>query len=77
MKDYDLKNLKEDTRQFLNSEYGKYIMSTLSEMASGQLSSASDMSARYPDRHLAKYSGIKEAIELFNQPLDDDQRVRG
>lgn len=70
-------DLLQDTKSFLGSEYGVYIMSILSDKADGLLSSASDLHEPYPDRYIAKLSAIKEVIDLINSPLDDDKSARG
>lgn len=77
MNEYKEKELQEDTRRFLKSQYGNHVMTTLEEISLGHLSNAADISTEHPDRHLAKYSAIKEIIDFIQQPLDDDQRVGG
>lgn len=64
------KDLLQDTKNFLNSEYGKYIVSTLQEVAEGHLANAANMSIEHPERYAAKYSAVKEALNLIYAPLD-------
>jgi hypothetical protein len=66
------KNLAADAKDFLNSEYGKHIVSILLETANGHLAKVADIKAEHPDRYAAKYSAIKEVLALLYQPLDDD-----
>jgi hypothetical protein len=75
--EYSEEDLIQDTKEFLASQYGKYITQILSEKAEGFLSAASDIREEHPERHLAKYSALKEVLELINLPLDDDSRTRG
>lgn len=70
-------DLIQDTKVFLKSEFGAYVMETLSEMQKGFLSQASDMSNEHPDRYLAKYNALQEVLELIRQPLDDDTPLHG
>lgn len=66
------KDLIQDTKNFLESDFGKHIVSTLQETAKGHLASVADIRAEHPDRYAAKYSAIKEVLDLIYQPLDDD-----
>lgn len=61
-----------DTKEFLKSEYGQHIVSTLQATAKGHLAGVADISAEHPDRYAAKFSAVKEVLELIYQPLDDD-----
>lgn len=61
--------LVQDTKNFLNSEYGKYVMSTLEEMAVGNLAKADNMEHPYPERYLAKHSAQKEVIGFIQSPI--------
>lgn len=69
-------DLKQDTKNFLNSEYGKYIMGIIEDMRSGHLSRAADVAIEHPERYAAKYSALKEVIELIHAPLDDSTPSR-
>lgn len=70
-------DLIQDTKDFLKSDYGNHIVSTLEETAQGYLAGAADIKARYPERYAAKYSALKEVLELIYQPLDDDTPTQG
>lgn len=70
-------NLTQDTKAFLQSDYGKHIVSTLEEKAAGYLSSVADIKEEHPDRHAAKYSALKEVLDLIRQPLDDNTPTHG
>lgn len=59
----------QDTKDFLKSEYGKHIISTLEEKKEGYLSGAANIESPYPERYAAKYSALKEVIELINSPV--------
>ena len=74
MSHYDSKpdDLIQDTKDFLKSDYGKHIVSTLEETAQGLLSNVADIKAEHPERYAAKYSAYKEVLDLIHQPLDDD-----
>lgn len=65
-------DLVQDTKDFLNSEFGKYIMPILQEKAQGHLSRVADVECEHPERYAAKYSATKEVLDLIYQPLDDD-----
>lgn len=71
MRHYEEKpeDLLQDTKDFLKSDLGKYIMETLEEKAKGHLSGASDINAKYPERYAAKYSALKEVIEFIKSPI--------
>lgn len=71
------KDLIQDTKDFLKSEYGQHIVSTLEEMQQGYLSGAADIKAQYPERYAAKYSALKEVIDLIKSPLDDNTPAHG
>lgn len=66
------KDLIQDTKNFLQSDYGKHIVSILEAKQTGYLSNTADIQAKYPERYAAKYSAYKEVLELIYQPLDDD-----
>jgi hypothetical protein len=70
--EYTPENRRQDTKEFLRSQLGADIMSTLIETAEGHLSKGADMTEDYPERYIAKYAAVKEVIDLINQPLDDD-----
>jgi hypothetical protein len=70
-------DLLQDTKNFLNSEYGQYIVSTLEDTANGHLANADNMECPYPERYLAKHSAIKEVLDLIKSPLDDDTPSQG
>ncbi len=70
-------DLVQDTKQFLNSEYGKYLIPILEETAEGHLSNADNIDCPYPERYLAKHSAIKEVLNTIYSPLDDDTPARG
>lgn len=70
-------DLVQDTKGFLKSEYGKYVISTIQEMSEGSLSRAGNMDTPYPERYAAKYSALKEVLELIYSPLDDDTPTHG
>lgn len=65
-------HLVQDTKDFLKSEYGKHIVSTLVESGRGHLAGVADIKAEHPERYAAKYSATKEVLDLIYQPLDDD-----
>lgn len=74
MSNYD-KNpdeLIQDTKEFVKSDYGQHIITTLQETAKGLLSNVADIKAEHPDRYAAKYSAYKEVLGLIYSPLDDD-----
>lgn len=79
MSNYDEKpeDLIQDTKEFLKSEYGKHIMTTLKDMQEGLLSSMANINEPYTDRYAAKFSAMKEVIELVESPLDDDTPSHG
>lgn len=66
-----------DTKAFLKSDYGQYIVSTLQETAEGHLARADNMEVPYPERYLAKHSATKEVLDLIHSPLDDDTPSHG
>lgn len=70
-------DLAQDTKSFLKSDYGQHIVSTIKAMQQGYLSGASNMELPHPERYAAKYSALKEVIDLINSPLDDDISLRG
>ncbi len=70
-------DLAQDTKDFLKSDYGQYIVSILVETGEGHLSHVADIKTRYPERYAAKYSAYKEIIDLIHQPLDDDIPTHG
>lgn len=63
------KDLIQDTEDFLKSDYGKYIVSILEETAKGHLAGACNMKDPYPERYAAKYSALKEVLDLINSPI--------
>lgn len=65
-------DLIQDTKDFLKSDYGQHIVSTLQESAKGHLAKVADVAGEHPDRYAAKYSAYKEVLDLIHQPLDDD-----
>lgn len=77
MNDYKAEDLRQDTKQFVSSQLGSHILTTIEEMMRGELSAATDMSAIYPERHLARYSALEEVLDFIRQPLDDDTSPRG
>lgn len=70
-------DLKQDAKDFLASTYGEYITSILKEMSEGALNKAADVLFPYPERYAAKYSAIKEVLNLLYSPLDDDTPSHG
>lgn len=70
-------DLKVDTQNFITSDYGNYVMSTLEDMKQGILSNLTDMDAQYPGRYGAKYAMAQEIINFIKEPLDDDTPSRG
>jgi hypothetical protein len=70
-------DLVQDTKAFLDSEYGKYIMAILNDQAAGHLNNAANIEAKYPERHAAKYSAVKEVLNLLYSPLGDDTPSHG
>lgn len=70
-------DLRQDAKTFVVSEYGAYVISILQEMSEGYLSKAADVYLPYPERFAAKYSAIKEVLNLLYSPLDDDTPSRG
>lgn len=79
MSHYDTRpeDLITDTKSFLKSDFGQYVMGILADKQAGFLSQASNMAAEHPDRYLAKYIAVKEVVDLINSPLDDDISPRG
>jgi hypothetical protein len=65
-------DLIQDTKAFLASDYGKHIVSILTLKQDGHLSGAADIDTPYPERYAAKYSAVKEVLDLIYSPLDDD-----
>ena len=65
-------DLRQDTKNFLNSEYGKYLLPILEDMAQGYLGYADNMEQPYPERYLAKHSALKEVLDLIQSPLGDN-----
>lgn len=65
-------DLIQDTKNFLKSDYGKHIMSILEDTAQGHLASAADVTIEHPERYAAKYSSLKEILDLIRSPLDDN-----
>lgn len=74
MSHYDEKpeDLVQDTKQFLKSEYGQYLVGILRDKAKGYLTATADVRAEHPERHAARFSVTKEFLDLIYQPLDDD-----
>lgn len=70
-------DLVQNTKAFLDSDYGKHIVSTLEETAKGHLAKVADVTADHPERYAAKYSALKEVLELIHMPLDDDTPSHG
>ena len=70
-------DLIQDTKVFLKSEYGTYLISTLQEMADGYLAGAADIRIEHPERYAAKYSAIKDVLNLIHSPLGDDTPSHG
>lgn len=70
-------DLLQDTKDFLKSDYGKYIVSTIEETMEGHLAGVANIKARYPERYAAKYSALKGVLELINSPLDDNTPSHG
>lgn len=70
-------DLIQDTKDFLKSDYGQHIVSTLEEVAVGHLAKADNMECPYPERYLAKHSAIKEVLDLIHSPLDDSTPSHG
>lgn len=71
------KDLIQDTKDFLRSDYGRYVMSTIKEMSDGHLSGAANIDLPHPERYAAKYSALKEVTDFVNSPLDDDTPSQG
>lgn len=70
-------DLIQDTKDFLKSDYGQHIVSTLERMQEGYLSGAANIELPYPERHAAKYSALKEVCDLIYSPLDDNTPTHG
>jgi hypothetical protein len=66
----DEEELLLQTRNFLQSEYGQYIMTTLTEMHSGKLANAQSVATINPIRELDRAVGIKEVIEMLHSPME-------
>lgn len=77
MSDYKPEALKRDTKAFVASPYGTYLLDILEGMERGALSGVADISTPYTDRYAARYSIVKEIIDCIRQPLDDDTPSRG
>lgn len=70
-------DLKQDTKNFLLSEYGQYIMQILKDKSQGELVNVTNINETHVDRYAQRYAVIKEIVELIQQPLDDDTSPRG
>jgi hypothetical protein len=70
-------DLIQDTKSFLNSDYGKHIVSILESMKQGYLSGAANVELPHPERYAAKYSAFKEALDLIYSPLDENTPSQG
>jgi hypothetical protein len=70
------KELAQDAKQFLSSQYGKYIMEILDAKEYGLISAVTNLENQHVDRYAAKLSAIREVKELL-QPLDDDIPTHG
>ncbi len=75
--DYKPEDLIHDTKQFLASQYGKHIMQILQEKQDGLLANVASVTTEHPERYAAKYSALKEVIDLINSPLVDDTPTHG
>jgi hypothetical protein len=69
MKDYKLENLVEDTKQFLSSEYGIYLMQILEDTAQGHMSKAKNVQEQSPIRSLDRATAVMEVIQTIKSPL--------
>lgn len=70
-------DLIQDTKEFVRSDYGSHVMSILEAMCDGYLSRAADVELPHPERYAAKYSALKEVLDLIKSPLDDDTPTHG
>jgi len=70
-------DLVQDTKMFLNSDYGKHITTILKEKLEGHLAGAANIETPYPERHAAKYGAVKEVLDLIHSPLDDGTPTHG
>lgn len=70
-------DLAQDTKDFLKSDYGQHIVSTLQETAKGHLANVADIKAEHPERYAAKYSALKEILDLIYSSLDDNTPSHG
>ena len=68
--------LRQDTKAFLKSEFGKYVMEILDAKEQGLLSSIMNIKNPYIDRSASELRAIKEVKELFT-PLDDNIPLHG
>jgi hypothetical protein len=70
-------DLVQDTKQFLESEYGKYLVGVIQDKCSGTLGAVADINVEHPERYAAKYSALKEVLDLIYSPLDDHTPSHG
>lgn len=66
----DADELRIQTQRFKDSEYGKYVMDTLTEMYEGKLAQSMNIECEAPVRMIDRAAQVKEVIEFINQPLD-------
>lgn len=67
----DEEELLLQTRNFMQSEYGQYIMKTLDDMHTGKLANAQSVANDNPIRELDRAVGVKEVIKFIGSPLED------
>lgn len=70
-------NVRVDTEQFLKTELGTHLMTTLDDMQTSFLKEATSVAQGSRDWYLAKHNAIQEVKDLILQPLDDDKPSRG
>lgn len=70
-------NILQDTKQFLRSELGSYLMGIFEDMRDGELASASSKAETNKEWCLAKYNAYQEVIQTILSPLEDDKPTRG
>jgi hypothetical protein len=59
-----------DTKAFINSDYGKYIIEQLEAMQRGYEASAENPKELHPVRYLDRSVTIKEVLSLIYSPIE-------
>lgn len=67
----DLRNLRVEAKQFMQTDFGLMLVSTIEEKAEGYLAFARNANCQNPIRYLDRSSGLEEVLETIEQYLDD------